>query len=598
MKINKPKCNHINCNCQPYRKIGRYSINEDRRQILQEGTKYDKKAITKLASSGLFDEETSTKIVNALFREDIHAFVHSPSWLEKYLIGIVNMLIKYANGDKSRAKQFLEDSIEPFEEYLTYIKELRPTLEQEKQLALDKTFNEEMSYEDMLQELKTIRDQRDAESAEKLKNTEFGEDSDFELVEIDSFEDFNSKFGGRATGDGSSDKYAGGGGTAWCHTNSQPTYNSWVAGDKKFFVLAHKDWENIPFDKESNSNNPKDDYGNSLIAILVSKGGKLLKATLRCNHIGVPSNADNQYKTYAELSEVVGFNVEVAVKEALGVEPGTEDEDVETCENCGATINEDESRTTPDGEVWCEDCFFDRYEYCYGCDELIDKDYDNWYWGPDGNPYCESCFDEKYFMCNYCGDTFDFDDGLPTDDGWYCTDCAERKGWVECCDCDEVVTRDYAYYTHNDWYCEDCYHKSYFYCDKCGEDYYRDEEYDTPDGPVCEYCFNNYYAVCEICDEIFSKDDGTLINGCWYCDSCFEESHFVCDGCGAYYGNDVKRETDDGEEVCPDCYKSYVEDNMEESVTKPTSDKSKDKTYDDLEDDFNLNEFLELHGIR
>ena len=165
IRIGIPQQRYGRCNCG--------KLHEADIQQLNEGTKYDKKAATKLADSGLFDAETSTNIVNALFREDIHAFVHSPSWLEKYLIGIVNMLIKYCDGDRSKAQEFLTNSIENFEEYLTYIKELRPTLPQEKQLALDKTFNEEMSYEDMVQELETIRGQRDAESKEKLKNTEF-----------------------------------------------------------------------------------------------------------------------------------------------------------------------------------------------------------------------------------------------------------------------------------------------------------------------------------------------------------------------------------------------------------------------------------------
>lgn len=562
MKINKSKCKHTNCSCHSHHKIGSYPIHEGRRQILQEGTKYDKKAAAKLANSGLFDEETSKRIVDALFKEDIHAFVHSPSWLEKYLIGIVNMLIKYCDGDRSKAQEFLTNSIENFEEYLTYIKELRPTLEQEKQLALDKTFNEEMSYEDMLQELNSIRSQRDAESAEKLKSTEFTEESDFDLIPIDSFEDFNDMFGGRATGDGSSDAYAGGGGTAWCHTNSEPTYNNWVSGDKKFFVLAHKDWENIPFDKESNSNNPKDAYGNSLIALLVSDKGRLLKATLRCNHVGVPSNADNQYKTYAELSEIAGFNVEVAVKEALGVDLNAEGEDVETCANCGVVIEDgDWSHHTPDGELYCEECFNEYYVICYECEEVVDRD--EAYWGTDGNGYCVYCFDDRFFYCSYCGVVFDLDDGLHTPDGIYCDDCAERAGWVRCCDCGEVVKRDYAYYVDYEWYCEDCYHDSYFYCDECGEDCSQDELCDTPDGPVCQSCFNDKYFVCEICDGVFNQDEGYHTDDGWVCQDCYEEQ----------------------------------EDDMEESIKQPTN-ATPDKPYDDLEDNFNLNEFLEKHGIR
>jgi formylmethanofuran dehydrogenase subunit E len=532
---------------------------------LHEGTKYDKKAATKLASSGLFDEETSKKIVDALFREDIHAFVHSPSWLEKYLIGIVNMLIKYCDGSRAKAQEFLTDSIGVFEEYLTWVKEARPKLDQENQLALDKMFNEQWSYEDVVKAVNGIRQARDAESAEKLKNAEFDDDSDFELVEIESFEDFNNKFGGRATGDGSSDAYAGGGGTAWCHTNSEPTYRQWVKGGKKFFVLAHKDWENIPFDKESNSANPKDAYGNSLIAILVSKSdGRLLKATLRCNHVGVMNNADNQYNTYAELSEIAGFNVEEAVQEALENLDDDDADDVITCDNCGVVIeDDDEIHETPDGDTYCEDCFNENYKVCDGCGEVIDADYAFY---TNYECLCQSCFDESYFYCDHCGDVTELEDRIETPDGWYCDYCAEKKGWTKCENCDEVISTDYAYYYDGHPYCDDCFHEYYFYCDCCGEDYDQDEMHDTPDGPVCDYCFRNNYFECGVCGEVFSNDDGVDTDNGWVCNSCYEEQQ--------------------------------EEDDMDEATTTRCIDCSDDKGYDDLEDNFNLNEFLEKYGMR
>jgi len=104
----------------------------------------------------------------------------------------------------------------------------------------------------------------------------------------------HSMFGGRATGDGSSDGFAGDGnhGTAWCHTNSEYVYDSssWTGSNNKFFVLAKNNWKEIPFNEETNQQyHGKDAYGNSLIAILVDTDtGELLKATLRGNHVGNP----------------------------------------------------------------------------------------------------------------------------------------------------------------------------------------------------------------------------------------------------------------------------------------------------------------------
>jgi len=285
----------------------RFRLIED---VLTEGTKYDKKASQKLASSGLFDEETSDKIIQSLFKEDIHAFVHSPAWLEKYLVGIARMIIEEADGDRTKAQRFLEECPSVFDEYLTWVKENREKIGAD---VVDKEFNETMHYQDVKDKLDKIREERDKESKNKLSQMNFEEKSNYTLVPIDSYEQMHKLYGGRATGDGSSDKYAGGGGTAWCHTNSESTYDYWVRDGGKFFVLQNNDWQNIFFDRESNAKNPKDAYGNSLIAILVDGRGRLSNATLRCNHVGVNSNADNQYKTYAELSEIAGFNVKEEV---------------------------------------------------------------------------------------------------------------------------------------------------------------------------------------------------------------------------------------------------------------------------------------------
>lgn len=273
---------------------------------LLEGTRYDNQAAKILSDSGLFDEETSRKIIDALFREDIHAFNHAPNWLEKYLKGIARMIVEESNGSAERAEQFLRESPSVFEQYLTWVKENREKVGN----SIDNEFVNKMHYKDVVEFLEKVQDERIKKSKAELEKMKFSS-SNYSLVPIDSFEQFKSLYGGRATGDGSSDKCAGGGGTAWCHTNSKSTYDSWTSRGQRFFVLQNNDWKNIPFNPKTNQEkNGKDEYGNSLIAILTDKYGRLLNATLRCNHVGVSANADNQYNTYAELSRVAGFNVE------------------------------------------------------------------------------------------------------------------------------------------------------------------------------------------------------------------------------------------------------------------------------------------------
>ena len=285
------------------------------RFILTEGTKYDQKASRVISSSGLYDEATSDAIIKALFEEDIHAFVHSPNWLEKYLVGIARMLVEESAGDRGRAEAFLNECGPVFDEYLTWIKANRT---EENKQKLDNEFVNKMKYQDVKNFLDRVQSELDAQSKDELSKMDFSKSSSYTLVPIDSYEEFHNKYGGHWTGDGSSDSYAGAGGTAWCHTNSKNTYDSWTQRGDRFFVLQNNNWKNIPFDEKSNAQNPKDTYGTSLIAIRVDKYGRLKNATLRCNHVGINSNADNQYETYAELSKIAGFNVEQAVLDELG----------------------------------------------------------------------------------------------------------------------------------------------------------------------------------------------------------------------------------------------------------------------------------------
>ena len=292
---------------------------------LLEGTKYDKKAVQILSDAGLLPKEVCEELIEDLFREYIHAFVHAPSWLEKYLVGIARMWVEYANGDINKFKEFYIECSEVFDEYLTYVKEIRN--KQADPAKFDREFMDKMSYQDVKDFNEKYQKELDKQSKDELSKMDFAS-SNYELVPIDSYEEFNSKFGGKLTGDGSSDNYAGNGGTAWCHTNNESTYKGWInrdGGKNKFFVLMNKDFKNIPFNSKTNSEKlGKDDYGNSLIALLVDKKGKLKNATLRCNHVGVSSNADNQYKTYAELSKIAGFNVEDEVMKYIDYVPPKE----------------------------------------------------------------------------------------------------------------------------------------------------------------------------------------------------------------------------------------------------------------------------------
>lgn len=284
------------------------------------GTRYDKQAAQILVDSGIFAEPQAKAIIDALYHEDLHAFVHSPNWLEKYLKGIARMCVEESHGTARGVADFLNIAVNPLDQFLTYVKDHRDELGG---ADFDNKFNNKMSYNDVVDFMNNVADALDAESDRELAKMEFDEDSDYDLIPITSYRQFHEKFGGTLTGDGSPASFSGepsSMGTAWCHANSEYVYDTWRQRGK-LYVLADKDYKRINFDPESNSVNPKDEYGNSLIAILVDKDtGRLLNATLRCNHVGVDTSPDNQYDTYAKLSRVVGFNVKDAVLSDLGLD--------------------------------------------------------------------------------------------------------------------------------------------------------------------------------------------------------------------------------------------------------------------------------------
>lgn len=287
-----------------YIKSNRYS---NLTPIFAKHMRYDKQASKILSDSGMFTPENATKIINSLLHEDIHAFVHSDPWLEKYLKGIARMIVEESHGSTFDAADFVSHSIPVFDAYLTYVKELRDKLGG---VSYDNKFINEMHFSDVEQAIKDFKEEYYSDISDISRNPEI---TGYSLIPINSYDEFHEMFGGHWTGNGVTDEYAGHGGTAWCHANSESTYDSWTNGHKKFFVLAADNWKDIQFDPISNAQNPKDAYGNSLIALRTDYSGYLLNATLRCNHVGVIDNPDNQYKTYEQLSALTGFDVESAI---------------------------------------------------------------------------------------------------------------------------------------------------------------------------------------------------------------------------------------------------------------------------------------------
>ena len=222
---------------------------------------------------------------------------------------IVKWFIEYAGTSKEKYQEFIERKLDGIIGTLQVILNDKSYDKVKDEIKTKWTFAQ---FEELQ---KKINDEAKASSDKKLKSIK--KRDDYDLVPIYSYEELNEKFGGKWTG------YKGN--SEWCHTNGKSTYDSWTKnGTQMFFVLAQKDWEKI------NAPNPKttnayDEYGLSLIAILVDVAtGNLLNETLRWNHVIEPSKTlpgatvDKAFKnSWGELSQTVGMDVKAEVAKQI-----------------------------------------------------------------------------------------------------------------------------------------------------------------------------------------------------------------------------------------------------------------------------------------
>lgn len=227
-----------------------------------------------------------------------------------YFSTIIKWFIEYTGTDKNKYQEFIERKLDEIIQTLLYLSN-----NSTEEIKIKDDLKTKWKFSDFEEYAKKIQSQISQAQQEKSKNLTLV-DKGYDIIPIRSYEELNKKFGGYTTG------YRGQ--SEWCHTNGESTYNSWVDnGTKMFFVLAKKGWENIR-PPVPNTTTAYDEYGISLIAILVDVfNNKLLNATLRWNHIIEPNetvpgtSVDRAFLGWADLDEAVGIKVEDIVKKQL-----------------------------------------------------------------------------------------------------------------------------------------------------------------------------------------------------------------------------------------------------------------------------------------
>jgi len=94
------------------------------------------------------------------------------------------------------------------------------------------------------------------------------------------------------------------------------------------------------------------------------------------------------------------------------------------CVRCGRRVDNDDTETSNSGDIYCTDCYNERYYHCHACGDEVRYDY-GYTTGADDNMYCECCFDDRFTSCDGCGETIWRDDARYSDslEGYYCEDC-------------------------------------------------------------------------------------------------------------------------------------------------------------------------------
>ena len=143
-----------------------------------------------------------------------------------------------------------------------------------------------------------IRKIRDTENAELNKLNFKKKDHEYKIVRIDSFEEAK-KYHDYTNPE-----------SRWCLTYSRENYNHYTNNDKfAMYFCIRDDIDTVEY--KIGENCPLDDYGKSLLCIIVDSDGNLATFTTRWNHTDANGNAvaaDENVGDKRTISEIVGVN--------------------------------------------------------------------------------------------------------------------------------------------------------------------------------------------------------------------------------------------------------------------------------------------------
>lgn len=145
-----------------------------------------------------------------------------------------------------------------------------------------------MSAFDLIERFQSARGEMIDQDRESLSQAEYGGNSDYTIVPINSFNEAR-QYG----------QY-----TSWCVTHYDNMFDSYTSnGINQFYFCLKNGFENVP--KQEGENCPLDEYGLSMIAVSVDADGALNTCTCRWNH---DNGGNDSIMDTKEISKVIGQN--------------------------------------------------------------------------------------------------------------------------------------------------------------------------------------------------------------------------------------------------------------------------------------------------
>ena len=252
------------------------SINENTISTLlkeSQESKSQSEAVKYLMNNLGWEHDKAYNFVRTDLRNDITSLRDSK--IAKFTLGVTRM---YCQGQLNNARIIsnLNSTLKLLSAHLN---------------EYDRNLNN-LSAQELIDRFAQTRQNNLEQEKEEINSMQFNGQSRYQIVPINSFEEAKQYY--EYTNPDS----------RWCLTHMENMFNSYTSdGINQVYFCLREGFENVP--QEVGEGCPLDEYGLSMISVIVNENGELAYCTTRWNH---ENGGSDSAMTAKEISEVVGVN--------------------------------------------------------------------------------------------------------------------------------------------------------------------------------------------------------------------------------------------------------------------------------------------------